>query len=178
MKLDIRVKRSTPAELETRTAIGWLLKKYRLNEYLFTRDVEIDEESRPHSHPVLTLDTRLRENKTLLLSTFVHEQLHWFEEEHAAERDLAIEETKRYYRNVPCSPPEGAANEASTRLHLLVCYLEYRVMQRLVGESVGRQVMRDLARDHYSWIYHTVLEDEGRIDQIVRKYNLIPKGLQ
>jgi hypothetical protein len=176
-ELDFVLKTGTPAEVETRTALLRLIEKYPLNDWLFTLRVEIEEQSRPHSHPVLTLNTGQRDNELVLLCTFIHEQLHWFEEAHTADRDLAIEETKRYYSDVPTNPPQGSLDELSTRLHLLVCYLEFQIMQRLVGTETAREVMLTLARDHYSWIYRTVLDDDGHISEIMRKYNLLPKGL-
>lgn len=177
-EVNILLKTGTSAEVETRTALLSLIEKYPLHDWLFTLRVEIDENSWSHSHPTLTLDTRHRNNDLLLLSVFIHEQLHWFEEEHTTDRDLAIEETKRYYPNVPSAPPQGAFDEPSTRLHLLVCYLEFQIMKHLVGTETARQVMLTLGRDHYSWVYWTVLDDESNIAQIIRKYDLLPEGLR
>lgn len=178
MELDIRLKTPTAAAVETRTAIIRLLEKFPLDHWLFTHTVEVDEHSWPHSHPVLTMNTRLRNEELLLLSTFVHEQLHWFEEGRARDRDLAIEETRCLYPELPSSPPLGAGDETSTRLHLLVCYLEYKAMQRLAGDDRAREVMMVLGSSHYSWIYARVLEDGDKIDRIVKKYNLLPRALK
>ncbi len=59
-------------------------------------------------------------------------------------------------------PPQGAPDESSTRLHLLVCYLEFQIMLLLVGAEAAREVMKTLGRDHYSWVYSTVLNDDGK----------------
>ena len=66
------------AEHKTAEQLGALLRRYNISPWLFTRSVRIDERAIPHSHPVLTLHTRHLGQDILLLSTFLHEQLHWF----------------------------------------------------------------------------------------------------
>jgi hypothetical protein len=53
-----------------------MLASYDLSRYTFTRAVVIDEKAIPHSHPMLTLQTRHLGSDDLLLSAYVHEQLH------------------------------------------------------------------------------------------------------
>lgn len=62
----------------TKVQLERLLDSYDLSPWLYTRSVAIDADAIPHSHPVLTLHTRHLDDDRLLLSTFVHEQLHWF----------------------------------------------------------------------------------------------------
>jgi hypothetical protein len=94
----------------------------------------IDERAIPHSHPVLTLHTRHLQDDELFLSTFVHEQFHWFLVQNEKDRDDAIKELRALFPTVPSRGPEGAQDENSTYLHLLDCYLEYRAVQQLLGE--------------------------------------------
>ena len=75
---------------------------------------------------------------------------------------------------MPAGFPEGARNEYSTYLHLLVGYLEYRADRELLGELKAKQVMDFWAADHYRWIYKTVLERPRDIGNIMLKYKLIP----
>jgi hypothetical protein len=42
----------------------------------------IKERAIPHSHPVLTLNTRNLDSDDQLLSAFLHEQLHWYLDAH------------------------------------------------------------------------------------------------
>jgi hypothetical protein len=176
--LEITLQSGTAPEVATRVALRGLLAKFDLTGWIFTRHVHINETATPHSHPILTLNARNRDNTTLLLSEFVHEQLHWFEEDNQQARDKAIEETVLRYPNVPLSRPEGAVDELSTRLHLLVCYLEFQAMQLLVGRRTARETMLDLSRHHYCWIYRTILEDERAIRKIILKYDLLPHSLR
>jgi hypothetical protein len=175
--MEIRLARNTDAEVQTRDALRRLLEKYDLRSWIYTRTILVDETATSHSHPVLTLNTARTGNERLLLSLFIHEQLHWFEEERAASRDLAIERTRQSHPQVPNALPEGAKNEASTRLHLLVCYLEYQAMRELVGAAEAREAMLELSRHNYRWVYRTVLEDDGTIGCILREYNLLPEPL-
>jgi hypothetical protein len=176
--LEILVKSGTPAEQRMRRLLSRLVEEYDLTGWLFTTIVLLDETAMPHSHPVLTLNVAHERNAIMTLAEFVHEQLHWFEEQHAEDRDRAIEETRRWYPAVPSEHPEGAGNETSTRLHLLVCYLEYQALKCLVGGRAARRTIVALSQHHYRWIYRTVLSDEETIGRIICQYNLVPGPLR
>ena len=80
----------------------------------------------------------------------------------------------REMAEVPVGAPEGAVDENSTYLHLVVCYLEYQAMRELLGEFKSRQIMEFWATDHYTWIYRTVLEKPREISTVLFKYKLLP----
>ena len=149
-----------------------------MSGWIFTNSILVDETAIPHSHPVLTLNATHEQNETMALAEFVHEQLHWFEEQHAERRDQAIGETVLQYPIVPSARPEGAGDKSSTRLHLLVCYLEYQALKRLVGCHIARQTVFALSRHHYCWVYRMVLTTEHQLEVIVRKYDLLPEPLR
>ena len=138
------------------------------------QSILIDEEAIPHSHPVLTLSARRVKDDELLLSTFVHEQAHWFLSQNQKATDDAKKDLRSMFPKVPIKPPEGAADEDSTYLHLIVNYLEYRADRELLGELKALQVMEFWATDHYTWIYKTVLERPRDIGNIAFKYKLVP----
>ena len=142
----------------------------------FTRAIQIDESAIPHSHPVLTLHTRHLKDDDLLLSTFVHEQLHWFLVQNEKETQEAMKELRLLFPKVPVGFPEGSENDESTYLHLLVNYLEYQADKELLGELRARQVMEFWSTDHYTWIYRTVLERGRDIGNILLKHGLMPPG--
>src|SRR5262245_46924394 len=75
---EIALKRGSKGELQTRDQLQRLVKTYDLAKWTFTKSILIDEEAIPHSHPILTLSTRHLKDDELLLSTFVHEQFHWW----------------------------------------------------------------------------------------------------
>jgi hypothetical protein len=133
--------------------------------------VVIDERAIP-SHPVLTLHTRHVENDQQLLSTFVHEEIHWHLVAKAEQTQSAISDLMKMYPSVPSGGREGARDTASTYLHLIVNYLEFQAMKELVGDRQAEDVFEFWSTDHYTWIYRTVLSDETKIGEVVARHGL------
>jgi hypothetical protein len=123
-----------------------LLHKYDLSEWIYTKEIAIDDDAIPHSDPVLTLHTRHLKDDDLLLSTFVHEQMHRF---------LALR------------APEDVNQ---------VVWLEYRADLELLGELRARQVMEFWAQDHYTCIYRNMLDRpvRNKISEIIQNHGLVP----
>lgn len=170
----ISLAHASPAEQQTKAQLERLLGQYDLAMWTFTRSIAIDDQSIPHSHPVLTLHTRHLKDDELLLSTYVHEQSHWFLGQHETQTDAAIKELRRLYPKIPVGFPEGSDSERGNYVHLLVIYLEYRADRELLGELRARQVMEFWAHDHYRWLYRTVLEEARKIGEVALKNNLLP----
>lgn len=160
-------------EVSTKNQLQRLMKQYDVSKWLFTKSIEINREAIPHSHPVLTLSTRHLKDDELLLSTFVHEQIHWFIENNRGQTEKAVTELKTIFPKVPVGFPEGAQNEESSYYHFLVCYLEYQADKELFGELKARQIMEFWTTDHYTSIYKQMLSEEQKIGRIVRKYKLM-----
>ena len=173
-QIEISLKQGSKDEQQTKAQLQRLLKTYDLAKWIFTKAVLIDEKSIPHSHPVLTLHTRHLKDDELLLSTFVHEQSHWLLTQNDKNAGEAIKELRVMFPKVPVGFPEGADDEASTYLHLIVIYLEYSADRELFGELKARQIMEFWAHDHYTWVYKTVLDRPRDIGKIAFKYKLIP----
>ena len=172
--INISVKKGTTGEQQTKDQLLRLIKTYDLTTWTFTRSIMIEEGAIPHSHPVLTLSARHVKDDELLLSTFVHEQAHWFLTQNDKATGEAKKELRVMFPRAPVNFPEGASDEESTYLHLIVIYLEYRADRELLGELKARQVMDFWATDHYTWIYKTVLEHTREIGNLALKHKLIP----
>jgi hypothetical protein len=172
--LDVTLKHGSPAEAATRDQLLKLVAKYKLSPWIYTKSIVIDEQAIPFSHPVLTLHTRHGKDDELLLSTFVHEQSHWFIAERSEATELAIGDLRKLWPSVPAGGTAGARDEYSTYLHLLVCYLEQQADVRLLGELMTKQVIEFWATDHYTWVYQTVISRGRDIGQIMRNRQLIP----
>lgn len=166
--LDISLKNNSETESQTRDRLQKLLRQYDLSKWTFTRKVMIEDKVIPHSHPVLTLSTR--GDADALLATFVHEQIHWFLDENSERTDKAIAELRDLYPKVPVGPPDGARNEGSTYLHLIVNYLEYEAVRELLGEEKAREMLG--GKGYYKWIYKTVLTDASRIKEVLERNRL------
>ena len=172
--LEITLKQGTPDEARTRDQLQRLLATYDLSPWIYTKSIVVDERAIPFSHPVLTIHTRHAKDDELLLSTFVHEQLHWFIAARPDETEQAIADLRKLFPSVPAGGTAGARDEYSTYLHLLVCYLERQAVLRVLGELKTKQVVDFWATDHYTWVYQTVISRSRDIGQIMRDRKLIP----
>jgi hypothetical protein len=173
--VQISLGNSTAAEKQIKENLERLLKTYDVAKWIATPSIVIDEKTAiPHSHPVLTINTRHLKDDELLLATFIHEQMHWFVSRDEKKLDAAVAEFRKMFPAAPAGPPEGANDQASTYLHIGVCYLEYRALRELLGELKAKQVMEFWSTDHYKWVYRTVLEKPREIGTIMFKYDLVP----
>lgn len=168
----IQVKHGTDAELRTKAQLERILASYDLSKYTFTRSVIIDEKSIPHSHPVLTLHTRHLGQDDLLLSTYVHEQLHWYLDAHHELTEAAEQDLRKLFPKVPIGYPEGSPDAEGDYLHLMDCYLEMIADRKLMGAQRAAKAMGFWAGDHYTWVYQTVIRDEAKIRSVVERQHL------
>src|SRR5262245_18616039 len=95
--LEISLKQGSRREAQTKEQLERLLKTYDVSRWIFTKSIVIDERAIPHSHPVLTLHARHLQDDELLLSTFVHEQFHWFLVQNEKDSDDAIKELRALF---------------------------------------------------------------------------------
>jgi hypothetical protein len=172
--LDIQLAHGTPAEAATRTQLERIAKQYDLEHWIWTRTILVDADATPHSHPVLTVHTRNRSNDVYVLSTLVHEQLHWYETAHPEDTRAAMADLRLAYPKLPVGGTDGAADEESSYLHVIVCYMEFQAMKALVGDETARKTMEFWATDHYRAIYRLILSDEQAVGAIVNRHNLRP----
>ena len=173
-QLDIETARGSEMERRTVEQLQGLLRRYDVSPWLFTKRVVVDERAIPHSHPVLTLHTRHLGEDSLLLSTFLHEQLHWFLDAHAAAARLAVTELEKRFPDAPVGFPDGADTRQSTYEHLLVTYLERSLLIQVAGGDATSDVMAFWVKDHYRWIYRTMLDHNKEIGAIVARHRLAP----
>ena len=173
--VSIQLAHHTPREMQTaqtlkRVLSKYDLSKYDLSKYTFTREVIIEERAMNHAFPVLTLNVRFADSPDELLSSFVHEQLHWYLRDHDAQQKAAIAELRQMYPNAPVGLPEGADTAYSTYGHLVDCYLEIQADRELLGPKRTDEVIKN--KPWYTWIYKTILRDEGKIRGVVQEHNL------
>jgi hypothetical protein len=166
------LKHGAENELAVQHQLERLLMEYDLDKWIFTDTVQVVNDERSHSHPVLTISKKTLGDDLGMLSVFVHEQIHWPLHEDSTATDAAIAELRTIFPKVPVGGAEGARSEASTYLHLLVCYLEYEAMAELIGAEITRDLMSSFQQ--YRWIYRTVLEHGDRIKTVILKNNLHP----
>ncbi|NQY65891.1 MAG: hypothetical protein HRT38_19830 [Alteromonadaceae bacterium] len=172
--IEITTENSEKAELETVELLKALRKSHDISKWEFTDIVHINRKTIPHSHPILTLHTKhtSREEKDILLSTYIHEQIHWHLNNNENKTRAAINELKSIFKNAPVGYPEGAIDENSTYEHLIVCYLELEAIAELLSESRVNHVSKFWQDDHYTWVYKQVEKEKEALKKIIDKYGL------
>lgn len=168
--VSIKLAHNSSREMQTEQTLRQILASYDLHKYLFTREVVIEEHAMNHAFPVLTLNVRFADSPDELLSSFVHEQLHWYLRDHDFQQKAAIAELREMYPTAPVGLPEGAESAYSTYGHLVDCYLEIQADRELIGPKRTNEVIKN--KSWYTWIYKTILRDEGRISAVVDEHNL------
>jgi hypothetical protein len=169
--LSIELARSSESEKTARVQLRRLVDQFDVEQWLFTEKVLIDDSQWiPHSHPVLTLNSRYLDDDLSQLSTFLHEQFHWYAGSRQDRIDAAISDLKEMFPEVP-SGRVAARDEYSTYLHLIICDLELAAMQKLVGDAEARRVLGQW--QHYTWIYNQVLNNSA-VRAINEKHELTP----
>jgi len=168
IKIDLA--QGSERERQTKTRLEQVIASYDLRRYTFTREVMIEERAINHAFPVLTLNARFANSIDELLSSYLHEQLHWYLREHNSQQQQTIGELRRMYPNAPVGMPEGAETAYSTYGHLVDCYLEIQADRQLIGAERTQEVIKN--KGHYTWIYKTVLQDEKKIAALVASHHL------
>ncbi len=168
--IEIQVAHGTSAEIQTKLELQSLLRKYDLAKYTYTSQVIIQQGAMNHSFPIITLNVRFRDLPDNLLSSYVHEQIHWYLRDHDADRRAAIEKLEQKYPNAPTGYPEGGGSKESTYGHLLTCYLEMQAARELIGEKRTKRMIEQTP--WYSWIWKTVVTDEAVIASVTKEHHL------
>lgn len=171
--IKINLAHSSDRERQTKLLLEHVIDSYDLRKYTFTREVTIEERAINHAFPVLTLNARFADSGDELLSSYIHEQLHWYLREHNTQQRDAIGDLRRMYPSAPVGLPEGAETAYSTYGHLVDCYLEIQADRQLMGPERTQAVIKNKA--HYTWIYKTILQDEPRIAAVVAAHHLAIK---
>jgi hypothetical protein len=159
-----------------RAMLGALRRRHDLSRYEYTRVVRIVPGGETFAHPVLTLGNRFADGEDTLLSTYLHEQMHWYLWHLGTpERDMVapfMDELVRRYPLAPTRPPEGARGYDATYLHLVVNWLEIAA----TSEFIGRERAAAIAETQwgYRWIYRTVLKDWDMLGELYERHGIVP----
>jgi hypothetical protein len=81
-------------------------------------------------------------------------------------------ELKARYRDAPTTIPEGANDEYSTYLHLVVNWLEIEAASTFLGRD--QAIAFAFATPVYRWIYRQVVADWDSLGQLYRRHDLVP----
>ena len=84
-RVSIELARGTPREQLAKQTLEQALASHDVGKYTFTRKVVIEQGAINHAFPVLTLNPYFASSPDELLSTYIHEQLHWHLRNRAAQ---------------------------------------------------------------------------------------------
>ncbi|MGD9805052.1 MAG: hypothetical protein AB7E81_24590 [Hyphomicrobiaceae bacterium] len=153
-----------------------LRKRHDLTRFEFTKLVRVQPAGPTYSHPILTLGTRFAETEDLLLSTYLHEQMHWYLWRLGGPDHDPIapffDELVRRYPQAPIKLPDGARSYEQTYLHIVVCWLEVAAATELIGRE--RAISIAQAPWGYRWIYRTVIQDWDALGSLLEANGILP----
>jgi len=176
LRIDLDLEHARREAERVRDMLRALRRRHDLSRYEYTRVVRIVPGSDTFSHPILTLGNRFADNEDLLLSTYLHEQMHWYLWHLGTpDRDPIapfFDELVRRYPEAPTELPDGARNYESTYLHLVINWLEVATTSEFIGRARARGVAD--AQRTYRWIYRTVLRDWDHLQELYERHGLIP----
>jgi hypothetical protein len=156
--------------------LGALRRRHDLDRYEYTRNVRIVPGGDTFSHPMLTLGNRFTDSEDLLLSTYLHEQMHWYlwhlgTPDHDPVAPF-FDDLVRRYPNAPIELPDGARSYEATYLHLVVNWLEIAATSEFIGRPRAFAIAE--AQRSYRWIYRTVVKDWDALGELYERNGVVP----
>ena len=175
-RIDIDLDEARRAATRVRDWLFSLRQRHDLSKFEYTHHVRIVPAGATYSHPILTLGTRFAESEDHLLSTYLHEQMHWYLYRLGGiDHDPVapfFDELVRRYPKAPTRLPEGARNYEQTYVHLVVCWLELKAVSELIGWE--RAVALAETNYGYRWIYRTVVRDFEALGTLLEAHGVAP----
>jgi hypothetical protein len=149
--------------------------KFDISAFEYTTRVRIAPLEIPHSHPVLTLNTWVRDEAGLL-STYIHEQMHWyltwFSYALPDQWKELFRALRQRYPEVPVGTPEAAPDEFSIYLHLVINWLEIDITSQFIDRDRVVEHVRGLP--FYRWMYRVVVNDFDSLGELFREHGVLP----
>ena len=173
----ITLNNGSDSERVTRDLLLELFEKYGLERYFYAETVQIEQGVIPHSHPVLTLNTRPLNvsppNTNLLLATYIHEQMHWFLTLEPCYEPFykAVAQFRKNFPNLPVGGSQGCRSEFSNYLHIIVNWLEFDGLRTVLDEERAFDELSQ--RTFYTRIYSLVLENDAYIQRTLEQFGLL-----
>jgi hypothetical protein len=176
VRIDIDLGEAEREAERIRTWLAALRRRHDLERFEYTRHVRVVPAGPTYSHPILTLGTRFTETEDLLLSTYLHEQMHWYLSllggpDHDPVEPV-FDELVRRYPQAPIWLPEGARSYEQTYVHLVVCWLEVEAAAEVIGRTRANRIADGTWG--YRWIYRTVVADRDPLCALFTEHGIFP----
>ena len=121
---------------------------------------------------MLTLHTRHLDSDDLLLSTFLHEQAHWWLEEHPRETDAAVAALRMRFPSLPVGFPDGAQSETSSYEPSDRRPLEHVALRCALGDARVSATFAFWETDHHHGLYAVERAHESELEDLVVRAGL------
>jgi hypothetical protein len=156
-----------------------LRRRHDLARYEYTNVVRIVPGGETFARPVLQLGNRFASSEDLLLSTYLHEQMHWYLWYLGTpERDMVapfMDELVRRYPDAPIDVADGSARGYdATYEHLVVNWLEIAAASEFIGRDRALAVARAQRLRSYGWLYDTVVRDWDKLGELYERHDIVP----
>lgn len=176
LRVDVDLEHARREGDRVRDMLMALRRRHDLARYEYTRIVRIVPGGDTVAHPVLQLGNRFADNEDQLLSTYLHEQMHWYLWHlETPERDALApfyDELVRRYPDAPIELPDGARGYTATYVHLVVNWLEIAATSEFIGRARAEAVAA--AQRSYRWLYRIVLRDWDALGELYARHGLAP----
>ncbi len=156
------------AERAAQQDLRALCAAHPLDLYTLTRVVRIEQGAVPHSHPILTLNTRYRGEPDRLLATYLHEQMHW--KVKAADGPALVAAVQAAFPELPTEPLLGARDRTSTFLHVAVCYGEVQALRDLLGRDRAERAIEAAAAERYRALYELAIRRAAEVARVLHPW--------
>lgn len=173
INFDILLFHNNSREKQAEKILEKLNQSYDLDLISITKKIIIKSNEIPHSHPILTLNTRYIENEVAFFSVFIHEQIHWHLSnlEFKGRVNQFVHEVKKQYPNIPVGIQNGGARtKHSSYLHLAVIFLEYDMLAYFIGRNDAKDWM--LKNTVYTSLNKIVVNDYKYFESLVLNLGL------
>ncbi|MDO9182636.1 MAG: hypothetical protein Q7U04_09520 [Bacteriovorax sp.] len=167
--------------IKLQSMIEDLISKYDLSKLRFRRNLLVLKSGRPFSpakEPSIyffaeSRSTDYTADKNRLLSTLIHEEYHAYLAQFPVELEKAKIMLMKLYpkEQLPSNKNEMADDLESTYLHLVVCWLEYDSIKKLLGQEEAKRIIS--TGSVYRWIYDRELESYEKIGAIIKDAGLL-----
>ena len=178
-QLDIDLDHAKREAERMRDMLSALRRRHDLSRYEYTTIVRIVPGGETFAHPVLTLGNRFACNEDLLLSTYLHEQMHWYLWYLGTpERDMLapfMDELVRRYPDAPIDIANGGARGYdATYEHLVVNWLEIAATSEFIGRERALAVAHAQRLRSYGWLYRKVVRDWDALGELYERHDIVP----
>lgn len=174
--IDVDLEHAQREADRVRAMLEALRRRHDLSRYEYTKVVRIVPGGDTFARPILTLGNRFADSEDLLLSTYLHEQMHWYLWHLGTpERDMLepfYDELVRRYPQAPVELPDGARNYDATYSHLVVNWLEIAATSEFIGRERAFNIAN--AQRSYRWIYRTVVKDFDALGELYERHGILP----